>query len=122
MRKNYFTTMTFKVEERETEEEQSFVCKSDEENGDESEENKAAEEGVGCRVLGGSFEGESEEDHSSFEGEHSSEGEVGYRVGGRQGEGAGRFLLAAKTFQPGQQVLLESPLVQVSMLSLWKSN
>ena len=99
--------MTFKVEERETEEEEeSFVSKSDEENVDEIEgkgsgENEAVDEGAGCRVLGGSFEGE-------------SESEVGYRVGGRQGEGAGRFLLAAKTFQPGQQVLLESPLVQVS--------
>ena len=83
--------MTFKVEERETgEQEESFVSKSDEENVDESEgkgseENEAVDEGAGCRVLGGSFEGE-------------SESEVGYRVGGRQGEGGGRFLIAAKIF------------------------
>ena len=39
--------------------------------------------------------------------------ELGYRVGGKQGEGAGRFLLAAKTFQPGETVLAETPLIQV---------
>ena len=43
--------------------------------------------------------------------------ELGYRVGGRQGEGAGRFLLAAKTFRPGETVLAEIPLIQVIFMS-----
>ena len=43
--------------------------------------------------------------------------ELGYRVGGRQGEGGGRFLLAAKTFQPGETVLAETPLIQVIFIS-----
>ena len=43
--------------------------------------------------------------------------ELGYRVGGRQGEGVGRFLLAAKTFQPGETVLAETPLIQVIFTS-----
>ena len=42
---------------------------------------------------------------------------LGYMVGGRQGEGAGRFLLAAKTFQPGETVLAETPLIQVIFMS-----
>ena len=43
--------------------------------------------------------------------------ELGYRVGGRQGEGVGRFLMAAKTFQPGETVLAEAPLIQVIFMS-----
>ena len=43
--------------------------------------------------------------------------ELGYRVGGRQGEGVGRFLMAAKTFQPGETVLAETPLIQVIFMS-----
>ena len=43
--------------------------------------------------------------------------ELGYRVGGRQWEGVGRFLLAAKTFQPGETVLAETPLIQVIFMS-----
>ena len=43
--------------------------------------------------------------------------ELGYKVGGRQGEGVGRFLLAAKTFQPGETVLAETPLIQVIFMS-----
>ena len=42
---------------------------------------------------------------------------LGYRVGGRQGEGVGRFLMAAKTFQPGETVLAETPLIQVIFMS-----
>ena len=96
--------MTFKVEELEIGEEGSFECKSNGEIGENERRRKGGEENR--RVLGGSFEGESEE-------EQPNESEVGFMVGGRAGEGAGRFLLAAKTFQPGQPVLLESPLVQV---------
>ena len=73
----------------------------------ESEIEKGKSEEVFCKV--GGRQGESEESESDKD---KSE-EVGYKVGGRQGEGAGRFLLAAKTFQPGQPVLLETPLVQV---------
>ena len=43
--------------------------------------------------------------------------ELGYRMGGRQGEGVGRFLQAAKTFQPGETVLAETPLIQVIFMS-----
>ena len=43
--------------------------------------------------------------------------ELGYRVGGSQGEGVGRFLMAAKTFQPGETVLAETPLIQVIFIS-----
>ena len=43
--------------------------------------------------------------------------ELGYKVGGREGEGVGRFLLAAKTFQPGETVLAETPLIQVIFIS-----
>ena len=82
----------------------SFKGKLDEQNSGETIEE------VGYRV-GGSFE----ENMRVSKGGTSSgiEEEVGFRVGGRQGEGAGRFLLAAKTFQPGQPVLMETPLVQV---------
>ena len=65
---------------------------------------------VGFRV--GGRHRESGESESGKSDKDESE-EVGYKVGGRQGEGAGRFLLAAKTFQPGQPVMMESPLVQV---------
>ena len=120
----------------------SFKGKSDEENSrgsDSGEVNKTSEEVGGCNRVGGSFEeklegvdmtvtrngieeevcfrvggrqGDPEEDKSSKSEKDESE-EVGYKVGGRQGEGAGRFLLATKTFQPGQPVLMETPLVQV---------
>ena len=115
----------------------SFKSKSDEENSrgsDSGEENKTSEEVGGCNRVGESFEeklegenmtvskggtsngigevGEQEESEESENDKDKSE-EVGYRVGGRQGEGAGRFLLATKTFQPGQPVLMETPLVQV---------
>ena len=43
--------------------------------------------------------------------------ELGYRVVGSQGEGVGRFLMAAKTFQPGETVLAETPLIQVIFIS-----
>ena len=43
--------------------------------------------------------------------------ELGYRVGGSQGKGVGRFLMAAKTFQPGETVLAETPLIQVIFMS-----
>ena len=43
--------------------------------------------------------------------------ELGYRLGSRQGGGVGRFLLAAKTFQPGETVLAETPLIQVIFMS-----
>ena len=77
---------------------------------EESESDKDKSEKVGYRV--GGRQGDPEEDKSSEIDKDDSE-EVGYRVGGRQGEGAGRFLLATKTFQPGQPVLMETPLVQV---------
>ena len=142
--------MTFKVEERENEEEKEekhvgenirvgFKEKLDDENLD-----GTCDEVVGYRVggsfqenvtkstggrsngieeeevgysLGGSFEEKWEGEYARVSKGGSSNGIeeelVGYRVAGRQGEGAGRFLLAAKTFQPGQPVLREAPLVQV---------
>ena len=77
---------------------------------EESESDKDESEMLGYRV--GGRQGDPEEDKSSKSEKDESE-EVGYKVGGRQGEGAGRFLLATKTFQPGQPVLMETPLVQV---------
>ena len=84
--------------------------------------------------MGGSFETELERCYSGKSGRDGvadkifEEGkvvkeevevveELGYRVGGRQGEGVGRFLMAAKTFQPGETVLAETPLIQVIFMS-----
>ena len=104
--------MTFKVEERETEEEEeSFVSKSDEENVDESEgkgseENEAVDEGAGCRVLGGSFEGE-------------SESEVCYRVGWEGGRVRGQegFCSLQKHFIPANKFCWRARLCRSACLN-----